>query len=1107
MASSRYTCIKTLQSPTAAHAAVKGSFLSATDTNLITSKGTRIEVYSLMDQSLVPVLDFNVFCRIASILPVTIEGRSTCSLFVLGDQQQYCILRYDPQTKSIVTEASHLLEQENARPNDDILSVIDPHCQCALISANTGLLTILPLQSDSKGKGKATSKQTAQFEPIVTKVPEFNIKSIAALDYKQEPMVAVLYEEEDAMWLKFYKVKIDKQPLHEYYKIKSPLEFTSHLLIAVPGDQGAILVVGEYTIGYYSPQDSICVSVDVIMVTSHTFINDRQCLLGDSLGTVYLLTLVGSRVEQLLIQNLGESSISSCLTFLGNDTLYVGSTQGDSKLIQIQHNESNSKKSLKVLDEYPNLSPITDFCLFDLDKQGRRTMVCTSGVHKDGSLRMVQSGIGFKERAVIPLAGVKRVFSASIMQNMKSDWHNALIVSTYSTTRVFYHPDPATKTMKELSTFSTMEMTAPTLAFRSLKNGHIIQITPMYVRLMHADGVSGTINQWQPPPNNAIMVAVISEHCCIVSCGTGHLVCIQIRDHGLVEMWNRPMEHEISALAICEGRGHTEMMVAVGSWDGNSIFILRVSDSSTVENKTLENTVPHSMLFQYFGQKLYLFVSVGDGRLVHYTLNARLKLQDQKTISIGTQSGSLYAFTNMHGNAVFCSSDQPTIINSEHGRLVYSAVNLKDVTGFGLFNNAMWPDSMMLLTKHAVLLGQIDPVRKLHFSKIPLDGKMGRRIAYHDDTQTLLVGTSLLHRDADSGKESNTGWLHVYDARTFQEIGKHDLIDNEVVESLCVARLWDDQRLYVFIGTAKPADSDGQDHSGRVLMFSFGANRRLQLVDAVEVPGVVYCIKPFMQSIAVGVNGSLYYMTSFRPEAGAGQRMTLASKIHTNVLVVDMDAKDDTLLVGDYMQSMSLLRLDESGPNQPLVNVARDFNSNWMTAVHFIDADLYVGAEMSHNVFTLQKPAVNADDMLLDDVLRLDVVGEYHLGDSINRMAQGSLSDALDETAQKKSWSLLYVTVNGAIGTMTGISKEEHDLFLKVQEQILKIQPPIGNMDYNAWRSFRNVMRTETTRNYIDGDLVETYLALSPSKQELVARALECDADQLRSKIENLCFF
>jgi DNA damage-binding protein 1 len=100
--------------------------------------------------------------------------------------------------------------------------------------------------------------------------------------------------------------------------------------------------------------------------------DDRlRCILGDTTGILYLLTLgiSSGSVADLNIQYLGEAAACSSIVSLGSDLLYLGSPQGDSTLVKLEKPQRHY--ILTTVDEYPNLGPITDFCLYDLDKQGR----------------------------------------------------------------------------------------------------------------------------------------------------------------------------------------------------------------------------------------------------------------------------------------------------------------------------------------------------------------------------------------------------------------------------------------------------------------------------------------------------------------------------------------------------------------------------------------------------------------------------------------------------------------------------------------------------------------------------------------------------------------
>jgi hypothetical protein len=92
------------------------------------------------------------------------------------------------------------------------------------------------------------------------------------------------------------------------------------------------------------------------------------------------------------------------------------------------------------------------------------------------------------------------------------------------------------------------------------------------------------------------------------------------------------------------------------------------------------------------------------------------------------------------------------------------------------------------------------------------------------------------------------------------EIGDHALLKHELVESMCIARIFDQTQQYLFVGTAITLPSEPERSIGRILMYQVTSSRTYQLVEAVNVPGVVYCIKPYKNSITAAVNGSVSHM-------------------------------------------------------------------------------------------------------------------------------------------------------------------------------------------------------------------------------------------------------
>lgn len=121
-------------------------------------------------------------------------------------------------------------------------------------------------------------------------------------------------------------------------------------------------------------------------------------------------------------------------------------------------------------------------------------------------------------------------------------------------------------------------------------------------------------------------------------------------------------------------------MVLIGLINGIFPFLFWVS-------------APKLTIFQFTFQVPYLLCALGDGHLFNFQLNVSTgELYDRKKISLGTQPISLRTFSSKNTTHVFAASDRPTVIYSSNKKLLYSNVNLKEVSNMCPFNTAAFPD-------------------------------------------------------------------------------------------------------------------------------------------------------------------------------------------------------------------------------------------------------------------------------------------------------------------------------------------------------------------------------------------------------------------------------
>ena len=100
--------------------------------------------------------------------------------------------------------------------------------------------------------------------------------------------------------------------------------------------------------------------------------------------------------------------------------------------------------------------------------------------------------------------------------------------------------------------------------------------------------------------------------------------------------------------------------------------------------------------------------------------------------------------------------------------------------------------------------------------------------------------------------------------------------------------------------------------------------------------------------------------------------------------------------------------------------------------------------------------------------------------------------------------TFLFASVNGTIGVIASISEEEYKFFEKLTQIITKVIKGVGGFEHSSWRSFKNERRIAESKNFIDGDLVESFLDLNQEQMQIIANDLDVSVEDLCKKIETL---
>jgi DNA damage-binding protein 1 len=533
---------------------------------------------------------------------------------------------------------------------------------------------------------------------------------------------------------------------------------------------------------------------------------------------------VGGTVMGLKLQALGETSMASTLSYLDNGVVYVGSAAGNSQLVRLQAAPDETGSHVELLESFPGLGPICDFAVVDLERQGQCQVVTCSGLGKDGSLRVVRNGVGVNEQACVELPGIKGIWA---LYSADSDAHHSMLVVTFiSETRVL--AISAEDEMDETDV-PGFDCAAQTLLCTNTAHNQLLQVTPDGVYLVDA-ATRKLAATWVPPAGMAITAAAADGHQLLLGVGGGHVVYLEVGGIGLLrEAGRRLLEHEVSCLDCHSIGADGARLAAVGLWN-HSILLLALPELTTaLEEHVAGEAIPRSVLVATLEPThSHLLVGLGDGNLLTYSLDLTgglPALSDCKKLALGTQPITLNIFRSKAATHAFAASDRPAVIYSVNRKLMFSNVNLREVSHMCCFNSSSFPDSLAVATGGTLSIGTVDEIQKLHIRAVPL-GEQPRRIAHQVASRSFLVAClkptlGAESMDCDTADECV---LRLLDDQSFDTLAVHPLSADELVCSLTSAELGDVpgtpcQQFYC-VGTAFIVADEMEPSRGRILLFA-----------------------------------------------------------------------------------------------------------------------------------------------------------------------------------------------------------------------------------------------------------------------------------------------
>ena len=472
------------------------------------------------------------------------------------DRLQYFTCSWNAETKQLQTEQSYVdLADKALRSSQEADRChVDPTKKYMTLELYDGVVSVLPFVQPSNKRVKRESNASAQTgalgEPIQVRIEELLTRSSAFMetdpDSKDNPRLAILWEdnlENPQLVLRELKYRSGREQaavdLGRVAELKGDQldKGVSHL-IPVSMPYAGFLILGDHAIRYVDRElrDVITHPLEdhSTIWTCWTKIDDHRWLLADDYGKLFFLMIETSFSEVLSwrLDPVGVASKASCLIYLNDGFVFVGSHSGDSQVVRIE------EEGVRIVQTFSNIAPILDFSIMDLGRgaegvaaaefsSGQARIVAASGAWQDGTIRSVRSGVGLEEIGTIgEISHIMDLWGLS--STGEGATHDTLLVSFVNETRIFSFDEEAS--VEEVEDFHHLVLAEPTLFAANLPDRKLVQVCETGLRITDLESSMLTL-EWKPPDAGAKVTAASANSVHLLVVESGHTLHVFPRRH------------------------------------------------------------------------------------------------------------------------------------------------------------------------------------------------------------------------------------------------------------------------------------------------------------------------------------------------------------------------------------------------------------------------------------------------------------------------------------------------------------------------------------------------------------------------------------------------
>uniref|UniRef100_A0A1I8A3N1 CPSF_A domain-containing protein n=1 Tax=Steinernema glaseri TaxID=37863 RepID=A0A1I8A3N1_9BILA len=1090
-----YNYIASAQKPTVVTHSVVGKFRSEDNVELVVARINRLELLRADERGLKTLFEYSIYGRIVHLAKFRKQGEKLDSLIVLTLKLDLAILKFN-EDGDLVPRCHGNLSDRIGRPAEcGILLTVHPTRGILAIHQSDGMLRLVFWE-----EGETFRSYNVRISDLKIVDIQF-IYDADEQDREGKYRLAMIYDE-NARHIRVVDIKFEQNDtiLSDTWNL---YDVDADILIPIPAPIGGFVFVGEDSITYHKNEHS-CDGTLLPLIHGKFSCYDGlegspgQYLLGDMSGKLYMIAMHVDEengrpaIQDITINPLGNIGQPECISYVDNGVIFIGSRFSDNELICIVPEKDSDGSHLRLVDSFPNLGPITDMQI--LHKDNEINLITCSGAFQDGSLRVVRNGIGVDKIVTIDIERVVGIFPLALGANSKL--HTHLVLAHFHETRFLAVEGQEFEDVTERMSLYIAEQ--QTIWMGVMPGNFVVQVTDRQIRSIKNEEIINEVFE-----NPISCVSVNDSFGQLMVASANKIFYYQYTESGEIrKIFEQQMDNEVACIDISPfEENETSKIFCIGFWTIKQVrlYTLNAEPAEITRVSLGDRDILRSILMVKMEHTAYVIASLADGSIQYLIADfENSSLTDHKRATLGRLPIKLVKFYSKGHATVFACGDRPTLLFSSKRKLVLSSVNLKLVETMCSFNAEEFRDTSIFISHTDMIIGTVDEIQKLHIRKINA-GETVRRIVVQEENRTSAILTMRTERrvlterlecspsfsntckkvehsvipdhgigqDITLGMMVNIHSICILD-ESYQPFYVHELGPCEHAMSLHSMKLGMSEKPYYVLGTALAHPDETECRGGRIMMFEVVSTtkrgkttKRAKLVCQKVLKGAVYSISDLLyeDKMVASVNSAIRLF-----ELNKDKTLTQACEPFVNFMTcIAVKTQDHFIIGGDIMRSITVLRFLPE--REELVEVARDFETNWMTALEFIDERTFIGAENNYNLFVLHHDLTGKTE---EEQHRLKTVGQ-----------RGILLNAPLDSSVKVSNPVVAGTVDGSIYIIAQLEENIFEYLRALQTKFSKQALNCMRISHAKYREFHTETRKLICKEncgFIDGDLLEGIL-------------------------------